>query len=81
MLRSGVKVLISGPQLYVLPAHAVGTPRYLKGFVSIGLSFQLREVLERGAIGRFVKLGDPAEHLASPGIHHSTQHFHSLIGI
>lgn len=44
--------------------HAVGTHRHLEGFIGIGLRFQLREVLERGVIGYFVKLGDPAEHLA-----------------
>ena len=65
----------------VASTHSVGTPRHLEGFVGIGLRFQLREVLERGAVGRFANFGDPAEHLAPPGIHHSTQHFHSLIGI
>lgn len=65
----------------VAGAHTVGTPRHFEGFVGIGLRFQLRKVLERGAVGRFVKLGDSAEYLTPPGIHHSTQHLHSLIGI
>src|SRR5471030_2822362 len=62
-------------------ALATGVTQYLERLIGVGLCFQLREMLQRCAVDRFVELGNPAEHLAPAGIRHSSLHIHTLVRI
>src|SRR5450830_800551 len=62
-------------------ALATGVTRYLERLIGVGLYFQLREVLQSGAMDRFVELGNPAEHFAPAGIYYSSLHIHALVRI
>ncbi|MNP17722.1 hypothetical protein D3C76_1101620 [compost metagenome] len=60
---------------------ASGVTRYLEWLIGISLHFQLREMLQGRAVGRFVELGNPAEHFAATGIHHCPLHIHTPVWV
>ncbi len=54
-------------------------PETSNGF-GVGLCFELRKAFDRGAVGHFIEVGDPAEDLAATVLR-GAKHLHALVGI